>query len=33
MLEVFKILNDFDNIDWKHFFVYSRFTLRGHNKK
>ena len=28
MLEVFKILNDFDNIDREHFFVYSRSTLR-----
>ena len=33
MLEVFKILNGFDNIDRKRFFVYSRPTLRGYNKK
>ena len=26
-LEVFKILNDFDNIDREHFFIYLRFTL------
>ena len=29
MLEVFKILNGFDNIDREHFLVYSRSTLRS----
>ena len=33
MLEVFKILNGFDNIDREHFLVYLRSTLWKHNKK
>ena len=33
MLEVFKILNGFDNNDREHFLVYSRSTLKGHNMK
>ena len=32
MLEAFKILNDFDDIVGQHFFLYSTYTLRGHNK-
>ena len=28
-----KILNGMDNLDREHFFVYSRWTLRGHNVK
>ena len=27
MLEVFKIINGFDNIVWEHLFIYSRSTL------
>ena len=33
MLAVFRIINGFDYIDREHFFVYSRPTLRGHNKQ
>ena len=33
IFEIFRIVNDFDNIDQEHFFVYSRSTLMGHNKK
>ena len=31
MVEVFKILHDFENIDQEHFLVYSRSTLTEHN--
>ena len=33
MLEVFKILNGYDNIGREHSFVYSKSNLRGHIKK